>query len=592
MRLVATAFSFLLLGSFPGLGATEAWFEDVSHLLGHSHTDELYDDFTRQPLLPMRLSQLGPGITWHDFDQDGWEDLVIPSGRSGRLALFRNDQRGGFTHVSEPIFQRPVARDLTTAIGIGKVLLIGSSNYEDGMTNGGWIRIVDLDRKATGESILGPEAAAGPLAIVDVDGDGMLDLFIGGRAIAGRYPEPATSMLFRNEGSRFVPMQRFENIGLVSGAVFSDLDADGDPDLVLACHYDSLRVFRNDRGTFTDATADLGLADLKGLWSGVATGDFDNDGRPDLIASNWGLNTPWRATPENPIKIYYSDLDGNGVFDIIEARFDHDLNKEVPLRILKSVGPALPYVQEKMRSFAAYASASVLEIFGDKITAAPHVSVNTLSSMVFFNRGNKFEARPLPIEAQFSPAFGVAVGDLDGDGHDDVLLSQNFFATNPEMARADAGRALVLKGDGKGNLTSVPGHVSGIMVYGEQRGCALADFDHDGRLDVAITQNGAATRLFRNRSAKPGARIILPGTPANPATLGTALRMTSGGRTHFREVQAGSGYWSVNAPTPVLAGAGELSIRLPDGREVKVAVPPDIKEVRIATDGRAETVKR
>src|SRR4029079_18488523 len=125
-------------------------------------------------------------------------------------------------------------RDQTPPRGLGPLLPIGSANYEDSQTDGGWMRVVDVQRKAAGESLLGPEASTGPMALADVDGDGLLDLFVGGRAIAAKVPLPATSILFKNEGNRFVPKQRFEKLGLVSGAIFSDIDSDGDPDLILA----------------------------------------------------------------------------------------------------------------------------------------------------------------------------------------------------------------------------------------------------------------------------------------------------------------------------------------------------------------------
>ncbi|HTG43110.1 MAG TPA: VCBS repeat-containing protein [Verrucomicrobiae bacterium] len=559
------------------------WFEDVSNLLNHSHSDEAFDDLERQPLLPMRLSQLGPGAAWHDLDGDGWEDLLLPSGRGGKFSIYRNNQKGGFTSLHEPFLERIAARDQTTPLAMGPLLLVGSANYEDGQTNGGWIRTLDLNRKVAGENLLGPEASVGPMALADVDGDGLLDLFVGGRAIGGKYPSPAVSILFRNEGTRFTAQQRFEKLGLVSGAVFSDLDLDRDVDLILATHWGPVRVFRNDHGAFSEVTADLGLSAWKGLWNGVATGDLDNDGRPDLIVSNWGLNTRWKASPAHPLKLYYGDLDGNGVLDMIEAAYDPEMEKEVPLRILKCVAPALPFVQEKMRTYAAYGSASVREIYGDLLNNMEVLEVTTLSSTVFLNRGNHFEAHPMPAEAQFSPAFGISVGDLDGDGNEDIFLSQNFFSTNPEMPRSDAGRGLVLRGDGQGNLIPVPGQESGIKVYGEQRGCALADYDQDGRWDLLVTQNGAATRLYRNRKGQPGLRLQVRGTSANPAGIGTMLRIPAAQGMITREIQAGSGYWSMNGALQVLHPKGEVEVRLPNGPRVRI--PREMKSVFISPRG-------
>jgi len=570
-------------------GKTGTWFEDVSSRLRHAHQEELFEDFQRQPLLPMRLSQLGPGISWHDYDQDGWDDLIIPGGRSGKLAVLRNAQNGGFTNLAGAFLQRTVARDQTTALGLGGQLFIGSSNYEDGSTNGGLIRLADMNRQVAGEGIIGPQFSLGPMALADVDGDGSLELFAGGRAIAARYPEPADSILYHNEAGRFVERQRFAKLGLVSGAVFSDFDSDGDADLILACHWGPVRIFQNDKGVFAEATEKLGLAKLTGLWNSIATGDLNGDGRPDLIAGNWGLNTRWRTSAEHPLKLYYGDLDGNGITDLVEARYDAEMQKEVPLRILKTVGPALPFVQEKMQTFAAYGSASVEEIYGDTLKAAQVLQVTTLASMVFINTGSGFEPRKLPPEAQFSPAFGIAVADFDGDANEDVLLAQNFFATNPEMPRSDAGRGLILRGDGQGGLTPVPGQVSGVKVYGEQRGCAAGDFDRDGRVDLAITQNAAATYLYRNQMAKPGVRVRLQGEVLNPAAIGAFARFrTAAGKTVAREIQAGSGYWSVNSPVWVFHGEGGLQLRLPGGKEVSVKLAPGAKEIIVRADGSIE----
>ena len=585
------------------------FFEDASHLLNHRHHDDPFDDFERQPLLPNALSQLGPGVAWHDVDGDGWEDLVIGSGKGGPLAVCRNDGKGGFLRMQEAVLARPAGRDQTTVLGIGGTLLLGSANYEDGLTSGGCLRIVDLERKVSGESVMGQLSSSGPLALGDVDGDGALDLFIGGRVVPGRYPEPATSLLLRNESGRFVEAQRFEKLGLVSGAVFSDLDGDGRPDLVLACEWGPVRLFHNDHGRLVEWNAALTwpgsstlnaqpstLNQLLGWWNGVTTGDLDGDGRLDIIASNWGLNNKYRRlSREHPRRLYYGDLDGRGTVDLIEAWYDEPMHKEVPERGYMAVVAALPFIQDKTPTFEAYGTSSLAEIYGDRLRQTQCVEVNTLATTAFINRGDHFEAIELPAEAQFSPAFGVCVGDYDGDGNEDVFLSQNFFATCLDTTRNDAGRGLWLRGDGQGRLKPVPGQESGVKVYGEQRGCALADYDHDGRVDLVVTQNGNATKLYHNVGAKPGLRVRLRGTVGNPNGVGATIRLGNGARLGpAREIHAGSGYWSQDGAAQAMALPEEPTqvwVRWPGGKITTANVPKGAREIEVGLDGGVRVLR-
>ena len=584
----------------------QPFFEDASQLLNHTHHEEPFDDFERQPLLPYRLSQLGPGVAWHDFNNDGWDDLFIASGRGGQLAAFQNNGKGGFTPLTEAPVNRVVGRDQTTVLGVGTTLFIGVANYEDGTTNGGWVGIYDLARKASGESIRGPTSATGPLAMADLDDDGDLDFFVGGRAVAGSYAEPATSLLVRNEGGRFSVAQRWEKFGLVSGAVFSDLNGDGQADLIVACDWGPLRLFLNQGGKLQPWDAPVSwlaatnhqpstLSQLTGWWHGVTTGDLDGDGRLDLIASNWGLNHKYRASREEPRRLYYGDLDANSTVDVVEAYVHKAMGKVVPERGLNAVSMAMPLVQERIPTYEAFGLASVEEIFGDELKSAGVLEANTLASIVFFNRGDRFEAIALPAEAQWSPAFGICVGDLDGDGNEDVFLSQNLFAVSPDGWRNDAGRGLWLRGDGKGGLKPMPGQESGVIVYGEQRGCALADYDNDGRVDLVVTQNGAATRLFHNVRAKPGLRVRLIGPPANPAGIGAAVRlMNAQTKGPLREVHGGAGYWSLDSAVQVMALAEEPTqvwVRWPGGKITTADIPKGAKEIAVSIDGTLKLVR-
>ncbi len=575
-------------------------FADASGLLDHQHIDEEFDDFALQPALSLKLSQLGPGVAWHDLDGDGWEDLLIGSGKGGPIAFYRNTGRGTFERVLDTVINQPTTRDHTTVLPFRtrageSIVLAGLANYEDGLTNGAMVRMFDLARKTVTEEIPAERSSIGPLALADIDGDGELDLVIGGRVIPGRYPEAASSFIFHWRGGQFAldadNAARLSKIGLVSGATFSDLDGDGWPDLVLACHWGPIRVFHNQHGKFVEQTDRLGLARFTGWWNGVAAGDFDGDGKMDLIASNWGRNTKYQTYRDHPTRIYFGEEKNASGFVATEACYELDSKTWLPRCGFQAMTKALPGIIERFSTYQAYGSASVEELFRDQLIQASFLEANWLDSTVFLNRGDHFEAKPLPLEAQFAPAFGLAISDFDGDGFEDVFLSQNFFAIDGETGRYDGGRGLLLKGDGRGGFAPMPGQFSGIQVYGEQRGTAVCDYDADGRADLVVTQNGAATKLYHNAAAKPGLRIRLTG-PNGGSPIGAILRLVvKNNMGPAREIHAGSGYWSMDSLVQVMAApaaAEQIWIRWPGDKTNLLDVPAGAKEIVINADGKIQ----
>jgi hypothetical protein len=579
----------------------QSFFEDASALLDHTHHEDPYDDFARQPLLPNRLSQLGPGVAWHDLDGDGDDDLIITSGKGSQPAFYRNDDKGGFQHWRDPILSRVTQQDQTAVLAWSKAegttgVLVAHSNFEEAQAREAFVLGYDLRKGAAHAAarLSGDFSSPGSMAMADYDGDGDLDLFVGGRTIPGRYPEPASSRLYRNDNGDFkldeANTSPFQKIGMVSGAAFSDIDSDGDADLILAVEWWPVKIFRNTGGRFAEATAELGLSNYLGWWNGVTTGDFDEDGKLDIVATNWGLNSKYHAEAARPLRIYYDDFDKDGSLDIVEAHVDPYTNQLVPERGLSCMSNAMPYIRLRTRTYRQFGVADLREIVGPALEKAHKVEANTLAHTIFFNRGNRFEAVALPAQAQLTPAFYAGVADFDGDGHDDVFLSQNFFAYQIETARSDAGRGLWLKGDGSGGLQPIPAPESGVMVYGEQRGAAWCDYDRDGRVDLVVTQNGAATKLYHNVGAKPGLRVRLMGPPGNPLGIGATMRLIyADGYGPAREVHCGSGYWSQDSAVQVLGvrdGLKGIWVRWPGGKITETDIPTGVNGITVNFDGR------
>ena len=320
-------------------------------------------------------------------------------------------------------------------------------------------------------------------------------------------------------------------------------------------------------------------------WNGIATGDLDGDGRLDIVATSWGRNTMLAADSARPLVMMAGQLGAGPEPEMLIARADPRVGALAPLNSYPRVRMVIPDLPARLGTFAGYADASLDQVLGPSRARASKTEIVTLDHMAFLNRGDRFEARPLPREAQLAPAFYAGIADFNGDGREDVVLSQNFFATAVGIPRYDASRGLLMVGDGKGGLDPVSGAESGILVYGDQRGAAYADYDADGRLDLVISQNAAATQLLHNRGARPGLRVRVRGATANPDAIGAHVRVVYRSRIGpVREIQAGSGYWSANGPIQVFGSAdtpSEVWVRWAGGGETRVPVPRGSREVTL-----------
>jgi hypothetical protein len=566
-------------------------FRDVSTLIrGNQHDDPPFDDWQRQLLLPNSQAYLGPGVAWFDYDRDGDEDLILGAGRGSRLRMFRNDQ--GRLSLQSNV--GPIApQDFTSVVGISHLntsrVLAGVTSWEGSVG----ASVLELDpRNVSQPRTIVPvlESAVGPIAVGDYDNDGDLDLFVGGRVVPAQYPKSASSTLYRNDNGRFTldteRASALQRIGLVSAASFADIDSDGDADLLIAREWDSILLLLNDGSRFAPAPAAWGLGRWTSRWNGIATGDLDGDGRLDIVATSWGRNTMTPTDTGRPLVMFHGAFGPRGEEELLLAREDPRIKGLAPLNGFGRVRVIVPDMSDRIRTFAQYADATIEQVLGGAMARVERKPVASLDHMMFLNRGSRFDVVSLPIEAQFAPAFYAGIADFNGDGREDVLLSQNFTPTAMGLPRYDSGRGLVLIGDGKGGLRPMSGAESGVVVYGDQRGAGYSDFDEDGRLDIAIAQNSAPPKLYRNTGAKPGLRVHVRGQSTNPEAIGAQVRLVYGDRLGpVREIQAGSGYWSQNGAVQVFgfdSTPTAVLVQWPGGAEQRVPIPPNAKEVLVA----------
>ncbi|MBN8249719.1 MAG: VCBS repeat-containing protein, partial [Verrucomicrobia bacterium] len=444
--------------------------------------------------------------------------------------------------------------------------------------------------------------ALGPMAMADVNGDGALDLFLGGRVLPGRYPEPTASALLLARDGAWTPdpasAERFARLGLVTAALFSDLDADGDPDLVVSCEWGPIRLFWNEGGVLREREVQVRwgdgrsgpgrLSDLTGLWQGMVSVDLDEDGRLDLVAANWGANTSRQEgrIPGVGWRLWFGDLDTNGTVELLESRWDAAAGQEVLAGSRSRLTAAWPELAARYPTRRSLASASVSNVLASVASPVGSVSVSVLESLVLLNRGDHLEVRPLPAHAQWAPGTSLAVADFDGDGHEDLFLGHNVSEEALGSDRMDAGLGLWLRGDGRGNLEAVSASRSGIRVWGEARGAAVADFDRDGRPDLVVAQNEQSTRLYRNEGGTPGLRIRIRQPGGNPDGIGAQMRWLSGGIPvgPVREVRAGSGYWSQDSPVTIFhrpVHGDALQIRRSGSPASMFSISPGAEEIEV-----------
>ena len=568
-------------------------FEEISATLNHRHSPTASDEFNRQPLLPRRLSSEGPGVAFFDIDTDGFDDLLL-AGR-GEWLVFRNDRSGGFQPRPDLSLKTGQAHSVTgIAAAVDRQGIVMATGHQPESGSNSPTALGSLLRTNQSQSLGDSPQASGSVVLADWNGDDELDLAVAGRYVPGRWPESADTRIFRGGQGLYAPWLTLTNTGLATGMIASDLTGDGNPELVLAAEFGPLRFFRANGtnllpwqpGLVTPDGKSVDWINYQGRWTGLTAADFDNDGRLDLVAGNWGWNFgEGRIDPaEDPVRITYAEFVPGTVTPLIHT-WDPLHRREVPWRELPTIREALPFAAETVPSHEAYGKGGLNALLGTHGAGARRVESQWHASTVFLNRGDRFEIRALPDEAQWAPAFGLTAADFDGDGHQDLFLAQNFFGVDAETSRHDAGLGLVLTGDGRGNFKALSPAASGIVLPGEGRGSAAGDFDLDGRIDLAVTQQAGPTALLHNRQARPGWGLRLEQPGPNPMAIGAVVRAEFGsGSGPAIEIRAGSGWWSQDSSRVLITGTTPptaVHIRWPGGHQQRHPWSPNVREMRI-----------
>ena len=414
-------------------------------------------------------------------------------------------------------------------------------------------------------------------------------MFLGGRVLTGDYPEAPRSALLANRGGRFEDVTDalapgLREVGMVTGALWSDVDGDGWPDLLLTLEWGNVKYFHNNQGRgFEDWTEKAGFASAgTGWWTSIASADFNGDGRPDFVVGNLGLNTQYQADPTHPALLFMGDFKGDRSTQLIEAYYEGD--KLYPWRSRKVMGSSVPSVLKRYPKAEYYARATLGEILGeDRLARAQRFAATELRSGVFLSQPDgTYRFQPLPRIAQISPMQGVVAGYFGGDSHADLYAVQNSFAPIPSVGRNDEGLSQMLRGDGHGNFTPVPPASSGLVVPGDAKALVVLDVDQDGWPGFLVTRNNNSMLAFRNTGVaghRP-LRVALNGSKGNPTAVGARITVVlSDGSTETAEVAAGSGYYSQSTPScffgyPESTPPKRIMVRWPSGRTSEHAFDP------------------
>jgi hypothetical protein len=544
--------------------ATEDWFlpempnplfisRNTALGIDRKHEENQFNDFDKQILLPHKMSTFGPGIAVGDVNADGADDFYIGGAANQPGALYMKADDGTFNRHSVASFEDDKSFedmgvlfiDIDADTDLDLYVVSGGNCYteaSDELNDRIYLNDGAGNFKRDKNRLPDMRSSGSCVIATDFDSDGDPDLFVGGKHRPGNYPLSPRSYLLENDGGTFKDVTEekapgLQRIGMVSSALWSDVDNDGQTDLIVVGEWMPIVIFKNSNGNFTRLDEDPVLATNTGWWNSIIGGDFDKDGDLDYVVGNQGLNTKFHVSQESPLDLYSLDFDNNEALDIILATSDSGM--AFPVRGRECSAQQIPEIEKKFEDYHSFASATLEDIYSiEKLDQASHFQATTFaSSFIRNNQEAGFEVIPLPIEAQFSSVFGMIANDFNLDGNLDVLLTGNFYAPEVETGRQDAGTGVLLNGDGQGGFECQDSYETGFQSLNDARSMALL---YDGIFPlILVGNNNDELEAFTYINATGKGDQFQPGEIY-------AEKHFKDGRVQRFENYLGSGYLSVS----------------------------------------------
>ncbi len=483
-----------------------------SNLL-YKHEENRFSEFDREPLIPHMVSTEGPALAVADINHDGLEDVFIGSSKDKKSAVFLQQANGKFIRTTQPsmdadsVYEDVDANwiDVNNDGNIDLVIASGGNEYygtDKYLLPRAYINDGKGNLSKVGDAFNGLFMTASCIVPYDFNGDGFTDLFLGGRAVPWEYGKTPSSYLLQNDGKGHFKNvtanynKELSNIGIITQALWFDIDKDGDKDLIVSTEWNGIYAFINNKGRFTKTT----LTDKKGWWNFILPVDVDNDGDIDLVAGNLGLNSRLKASDKEPVKLYYNDFDGNGKKEQVLTYY---LNgREIPFANKDELQKQIPVIKKKFLYAEDFAKASLTEIFtADKLEKAEVLTANYFSNAILINQGNlNFKLQPLPPQAQLTSYRDAIVVDANHDNLPDILLGGNYYDNNIQMGRYDADFGTILVNKGNGNFAAES--LNGLQVKGQVRHIKKIMINNKEAFILARNNDKAMVVQFKDEKVK------------------------------------------------------------------------------------------